>query len=574
MRTGNYFLENDDLMLSFDRLVDWEPLVRLVEGEGAPAAEAVSSWRDALVLAGRYVGTEVSGRAAAVDALGVERADGRIEMNEPIRQNLRGLAELGLIGLSLPAAYGGAGLPFTVTAMFVEMLARACPSTSVQYAFYTAPAALILSFGTEEQKRRFLPRLARGEVIGAIAMTEPQAGSDVGLVATTATREGGGWRLRGRKQFISAGNGDLVIVLARCVAGSRGLEGLGLFIAERADGNYAVERAEHKITIRGSPTCALSFDGTRAEILGAPGEGWREILTFMNGSRIGVGIQGLGIAQAALEAARDHAAQRVQLGRPIREHPMIAEMLVDMETTVAGLRALSLEAAVRQDLAVLGADESAARELRELTPLVKWYGSEQAVRIARIALQIHGGYGVVTEYDVERFFRDSLILPIYEGTSQIQALMAVRDLVKAVVRRPVALLGRGPSRLLASLPPRAPGDLVAARDVFVGTLRTLLARVARTAGPRLLRRAALGDAELGPVLLHAERLTETLAHLHAARALAAQAARSPERAPIAARAARTARLVAMRNADALRGDSAVFARIADWRRERERGGAG
>ncbi len=568
MKTGNYFLDNPDLVTSFDRLIPWARLVPLVEGDGADVAETVSTWREILALGGKYVGTEVASRAKEVDELGVIRENGTVELSEPLKQNLRGLAELGLVGLSMPRAYEGAGLPFVTSAMFIEMLARACPSTMVEYAFYTAPAAMIFRFGNEEQKRRYLPRLAKGELIGAVAMTEPQAGSDVGNLQTTATKTESCWRVRGRKQFITSGNGDFVIVLARCVPGSQGLEGLGLFIAQKGD--YAVERAEHKFTIRGSPTCALSFDDANAELLGDVGAGWREILSFMNESRIGVGIQGLGIAQAALEAARDYAGQRVQMGRPIREHPMVAEMLIDMETSVAGLRALALEAALRQDLVRLAGDERASRELRELTPLVKWYGAEEVIRVARTALQIHGGYGVVDEYDVGRFLRDSIILAIYEGTSQIQSLMAVKDLMKAVLRRPASLLAGGPSPLLAraSFDGRLGRDFAAARGLFVGTVRGLATGLARRGGMELLRGGReLRDDELAPFLLHAERLTETLSHLHVARALAEQARRLPERMPLAARAARRARLVAERNARATESDGRdVFARIEEWRR--------
>jgi alkylation response protein AidB-like acyl-CoA dehydrogenase len=525
-----------------------------------------------LVVAGRFIGTEIASCAREVDALGVVREDGRIEMSAPLQRNLRGLARLGLMGLSLPEEHGGSGLPFTMTAFVIAMLARACPSTMVQYAFYTAPAAMILRYGTDDQKRRYLPRLARGEIIGAVAMTEPQAGSDVGAVATTATERDGGWRLDGRKQFISAGNGDFVIVLARCVPGSRGLDGLGLFLADRAGDSYAVERAEHKLTIRGSPTCALRFEATRAELLGTTGDGWRGILSFMNESRLGVGIQGLGIGTAAFTAAGAYAKQRIQMDRPIREHPLVAEMLLDMETSLAGLRALIAEAAVLQDEVFFAHDDGAARRLRELTPLVKWYGAEEMIRVCRQALQIHGGYGVVTEYDVERHMRDSLILPIYEGTSQIQALMAVRDLVRAVIRDPASLLRGGPSPTLARVRFAGPTgrDFAAARRAFVATLRGLAAGLVRRGGLALVRgRRTPTDDEIRPFLLHAERITETLAHLHAARALAVQGGRIPQHAALASRAAARARSVAERNARAVRaGDGGVLARIRAWEQER------
>jgi hypothetical protein len=259
------------------------------------------------------------------------------------------------------------------------------------------------------------------------------------------------------------------------------------------------------------------------------------------------------------------------MGKPIREHPMIAEMLLDMETTVTGARALAYTAAVLQDLVLFGHDEQAARDLREITPLVKWYGTEGAVRVCRLALQIHGGVGVVDEYDVGRFMRDALITPIYEGTSQIQSLMAVKDLMKATMQRPASLLGSGPSRVLAeaSFDGRIGSDFSAARGHIVGALRGLMGRLVRRKGPGLLRGAPLADEDLGPILLHAERITEALAHTHVARVLAERARAIPEGRRLAERAARTARLVAERNRRAIAlDDGSVFERIAAWRSER------
>jgi alkylation response protein AidB-like acyl-CoA dehydrogenase len=574
--TSNFFTGNPDLLEVFDKVIPWGRVVGAVEaGAAAPGADVagtVSTWREVLDLAGRYIATEIAPRAAKVDEIGVIRENGQVRMNDPMTENLRGLAELGLASPSVPVEFGGAGLPFTVVMMIGEMLARADLSTQVQHGIgWNSPAALIYRFGTDEQKARYLPPLAKGEIMGAVAMTEPQAGSDVGRLTTTATpRQDGCWILQGRKQFISAGQGDMVIVLARSAPGSTGLDGLGMFIADREDKNYIVERAEHKFTIRASPTCALLFEGTRATPLGKPGDGWKQILTFMNESRLGVGIQGIGVATAALDKASAYAAQRVQMGKPIREHPMVAEMLLDMETTVTGARALAYTAAVLQDLVLFGHDEQAARDLRELTPLVKWYGTEGAVRVCRLALQIHGGVGVVDEYDVGRFMRDALITPIYEGTSQIQSLMAIRDLTKATMQRKRSLLAGGPSALLAnaSFDGRVGSDFAAARGHIVGAMRSLVTRVIRRK-PALLRGAKLTDEDLGPILLHAERITEALANTHVARVLAERARAIPERRRLAERAARTARLVAERNRRAIAmDDGSVFERIAAWRSER------
>ena len=269
------------------------------------------------------------------------------------------------------------------------------------------------------------------------------------------------------------------------------------------------------------------------------------------------------------------------MGVPIREHPLVAEMLLDMEASVVGLRALCYEAAVTSDLVMAleragGSDERArrmSRYLRELTPLVKYHGAEEAVRLARVAVQVHGGYGVIKDYDVERFARDSLILPIYEGTSQIQALMATKDLMKAVLANPRTVLASGPSPALAQA--RFDGalgrDFDAARSKMVSTLRYLLVDLARGLGPRRAIAMATGRSrpeldDFGYVLLHAERLTQMLARLHITRLLANQAARIPERRPIAERFAHHALRLCQTNAAQIRsGDRSTLEAIANWR---------
>jgi len=603
VRSENYFSANPDLRFYFETVIDWDRLVPLyAEADDAaqPAATA-GTWRDVLDVAGDYVGRQISARAADVDRLGTPHR-GNIKVSPPMAENLRGLAEMGVMGLALPREYGGEGMPFVVNAAVIEMLARADAATMVQYAFYSSPATMILRFGSDAQKHRWVPRLASGEIIGWVAMTEPEAGSDVGNVSTSATRQADGtWRITGRKQFISSGNGQVGVLLARAVPGSRGLDGLALFLVPRCipdaetgeRENFEVERAEEKVCINGSPTCALAFADSYAEILGSPGDGWHQITTFMNEARIAVGIQACGVAHASLVAAQDYAAQRVQMKKPIREHPLVAEMLLDMETTVAGLRALWMESAVAYDL-VRGLDlrlrdlsevdperpTITARKrrlelyLRELTPLVKYFGAEEAIRVARLGMQVFGGYGVIKDYDVERFLRDSLILPIYEGTSQIQSLMATKDLLKAIVRNPRSLLiPGGHSPWLASA--RFDGEM---GRLYRGALRSFSAAVSwlmvdlgRQVGPRraaqLMRggSAELDDNDLAYVLLSAERLTQMLAHLHIGRLLAQQAQRWPERRPLAERFLRRASDVCRLNTRRImRGDRDALEAIQQW----------
>ena len=602
MRTDNYFDTNRDLTFYYEKVIDWDRLVPLYAepDDAMRPAETAASWREALSVAGDYIGHQVSARAVEVDRLGTPHK-GDIKVSPPMAENLRGLADLGLIGLGVPREYGGEGMPFVVHSAVLETLARADAATMVQYAFYMSPAAMILRFGSDSQKQRWVPRLGRGEIIGWVAMTEPEAGSDVGNIGTTATRQPDGtWRINGRKQFISSGNGEVGVLLARAVPGSTGLDGLALFLVPRCipdsvhgeRQNFAVERAEEKVCINGSPTCALSFDDSYAEIMGAPGEGWHHITTFMNEARIAVGIQACGVAEAALSAARDYAAQRVQMKRPIREHPLVAEMLLDMETTVAGLRALWMESAVAYDL-VQGLDRRLRglsevdperptlearkrrleRYLRELTPLVKYFGAEEAIRIARTGMQVFGGYGVVKEYEVERFLRDSLILPIYEGTSQIQSLMATKDLLKAVMRNPRGLLvpgGHSPWLSSARFDGELGREYRRALRSFGVALGWLMFDLGRQIGPgrvaHLLRGGAdLAEDDLGYVLLSAERLTQMLAHLHIGRLLAQQAQRWPERLPLAERfLKRTGDVCALNARRIMRGDREPLEVIKRW----------
>ena len=426
-------------------------------------------------------------------------------------------------GLDLPRDVGGCNFPFTAGAMFLEMLSRGCTNTMLLYAFHQGPASMLLRFGSAAQIERWVPPLAAGTISGSVAMTEPDAGSDVGRVATAAVAEQDHWRLTGRKQFITNGCGDVCIVLARSEAGSQGLEGLSLFVVPRLENgraNYAVARPEKKFVIRGSATCELSFDGSCGELLGERGAGFAEITSFMNEARVAVAIQGLGISQAALQAARDYAERRVQMGRPIARHELVADLLLDMEAEVAAQRALVYRCTQLQDR-ILGLERGASgapgtavarelaglkRALRDRTPLLKWFGSERVLWITRTAVQVHGGYGVVQDYDVERHYRDALILPIYEGTSQIQALMSLKDQARWAAERPWRLYTGAVS-------------VEATPDVLGDGVRDLAAEYNRALRYVLRHRGE----ELAFARLHAERLAAMLAYTRAAEALAAHA---------------------------------------------------
>lgn len=548
----NFFEDNQDLQHHFQHAVRWERFVPLWEAGFAssdgPASlqEARELYAASLAEAGEFLAREVAPRARGIDEEGVGFRDGEVVHPAGLLANVEGLRRLGLMGLDLPREVGGANFPFTAGAMFFEGLARACANTFILFAFYQSPAVMVLRFGSRDQVDRWVRPLAAGEISGAVAMTEPDAGSDVGALTTTAVQEAGHWRLTGRKQFITNGCGDMCIVLARSEPGTTGLDGLSLFVAPRRENgrpNYRVARPEKKFVIRGSATCELSFEGSCAELLGRRGAGFEEILTFMNEARVAVAIQGLGISEAALRAARSYAERRVQMGRPIARHEMVADLLLDMEAEVAALRALVYRCTQLQDR-IIGLERTGAaaeevrrlrRQLRDRTPLVKWLGSERALWVARAAVQVHGGYGVVHDYDVERHYRDALILPIYEGTSQIQALMSLKDQVGWALQRPWRVW-RG--ALKVDAPPDMLGDGV--REL-AAEYNSALGYVLRkgvglgTLAAAAWRRRAPEREELSYALLHAERLAAMLAATRAAEALVAVAGDAAARRRVAER---------------------------------------
>ena len=543
----NFFRDNPDLQFHFGQAVRWERFVPLWEEgfrfEDGPRnlAEARELYEAGLTELGEFAAREVSPRARDIDAEGVAFVAGQVVQPKGLLANIEGLKRLGVMAPNLPREYSGFNFPFTVGAAMMEVLARACTSTFLLWVFHQSPAVTILRFGEKDQIERWVKRLAEGEISGSVAMTEPDAGSDLGQIRASARPEGEHWRLSGRKQFITNGCGDVCVVLARSEEGSQGLEGLSLFVVPRLDSgreNYRVAKPERKFTIRGSATCELSFEGSCAELLGPRGAGFSEILTFMNEARIAVAIQGLGISEAALQAARAYAAQRVQMGRPIAKHELVADMLLDMEAEVHALRALVYRCAELQDR-VIGLTRPALlrreavtetrelqalrRALRERTPLLKWFGSERPLWIARAAVQVHGGYGVVQEYDVERHYRNALILPIYEGTSQIQALMSLKDQVKWSLERPARFL-TGPVSVEST--PDVRGDVL--REMAREYNRAFRYVLRESVGAAGLLRTVLGRAEpdresRGYALLSAERLCAMLAYTRAAEALLATA---------------------------------------------------
>jgi alkylation response protein AidB-like acyl-CoA dehydrogenase len=339
-------------------------------------------------------------------------------------ESLRQLAQAGLMGLYVPEAHGGAGLGALAFCLAVEEIAWACASTAVIYLVQYAAGYPIVSHGTEAQKRRYLPRLAAGEITAALSISEPGAGSDAASMTTTAVRKGDRYLLNGTKMWVTNGSQAGVITLFATVDRARGHKGVTAFLVEPTFPGFALGKLERKLGIRGSPTVAIHLSDCEVPVdnrLGEEGQGFRVALGALDRSRPAVGAQAVGIAQAALDAATGYARERRQFDRPIADFQGIQFMLADMAMQVHASRLLVHHAAALVDR---GATGSALE-----SSMAKCFAADAAMKVATDAVQVFGGYGYTREYPVERFMRDAKITQIYEGTNQIQRIVIARELL-------------------------------------------------------------------------------------------------------------------------------------------------
>ncbi|MGA7782600.1 MAG: acyl-CoA dehydrogenase family protein [Paraburkholderia sp.] len=335
----------------------------------------------------------------------------------------RQLAELGAYGVLVPEAYGGAGLDALALAVILEEIAAGDGGTSTAVSVNNCPVcSILLSYGNEAQKRDWLTPLARGEMLGAFCLTEPQAGSDASALRTTAARDGDAYLLNGVKQFITSGkNANAAIVLA-VTDKTAGKRGISAFIVPTDTPGYVVARVEDKLGQHSSDTAQIIFEDCRvpaANMIGAQGEGYRIALSGLEGGRIGIAAQSVGMARAAFEAALVYARERESFGQPLLAHQAVQFRLADMATQLEAARQLIWHAASLKDAGQPCLTEAA---------MAKLFASEAAERICSDALQIHGGYGYLTDFPVERIYRDVRVCQIYEGTSDIQKILIARGL--------------------------------------------------------------------------------------------------------------------------------------------------
>ena len=457
----NYFSDNKDILFHFENL-DIEEIVGLTENfykeadtyNYAPKnyADAVENYKKILEIVGDLSANYINMRAAGVDNDGSTVKDGKVIYAKGTQENLRQLANAELMGVEIPREFGGLNFPKTIYLMMVEMVSRA--DASLMNIFGLQDIAMtIAKFGDLEQKKEYLPGFSSGKYTGAMALTEPDAGSDLQAVKLQAYQnDQGQWFLRGVKRFITNGGGDVLLVLARSEPGTKDGRGLSMF-ACYGDDTVVVRRIENKLGIHGSPTAELQFNDTPAVLIGKRKFGLvKYVVDLMYDARLGVSSQALGISQAAYEEALKYAKAREQFGRPIYSIPAVTNMLIDMRVALETNRSLFYSACqwvdIRNKMEIqierLKAEGKPFHEemerMREanklcglLTPITKYILTESANQITYDALQIHGGAGYMKDFTIERLTRDARITNIYEGTSQLQIVAATGGVLNNVI---------------------------------------------------------------------------------------------------------------------------------------------
>ena len=453
---ANFYTDNPDLKLHLSHPL-MEKIVKLKERDYtdaekfdyAPAdfEDAMDNFDKVLNIVGDICGTTIAENAEEVDHQGPRVENSRVIYADGTQRNLDVCRKAGLMGMSMPRRYGGLNFPITPYIMAADIVSRADTGFENLWGLQDC-AETLYEFGDDDQRARFIPRVCEGETM-SMDLTEPDAGSDLQSVMLKATQdEDGTWRLNGVKRFITNGDSDIHLVLARSEAGSKDARGLSMFIYDKRDGGVDVRRIENKMGIKGSPTCELVYKNAKAELCGSRKMGLiKYVMALMNGARLGIAAQSVGVSEIAYREALQYAKERMQFGKAIIEFPAVSEMLSVMKAKLDASRCLLYETARYVD--VYKAYEDIARERKltpeerqeckhynrlasACTPLAKGLGSEYCNQNAYDSIQIHGGSGFMKDYACERVYRDARITSIYEGTTQLQVVAAIGNVTTGV----------------------------------------------------------------------------------------------------------------------------------------------
>lgn len=458
----NYFDDEEEWLWLFEHAIDWQNIIPLypVSKEYQTSEEALGFFKELLSATGSWAGSTVYQRAETLDKEGAgEVKDGKTIPGPALLDFYKEAVEMQTFGIPVPEKFGGMELPVSIYGLVVQQLSQSCIASSTQYSFHSSIGIILDMYADEEQKQEFIPKIITGEISGSMNMTEPHCGSDVGAIRTQAVHvQDNVYELTGSKIFITNGGGGLGVILARVKGDEPGLKGLSLFLMpqkwEDNETNFIVAKNEHKTGLHGSFTCEVVYDKSKAWLLGEQGQGFTYMLHLMNEARILTGMQALGGIEGSLRYAINYAKERTQFGKPLTELPLMKKNLHDFCVERDALRAFMADSISWFDISYrldyishareLSDSESvilkkASKVIRKRTPLVKYFCCEAFTRLSTKAIQVLGGYGFMNEYPVERYHRDSFGPLLYEGTSQIQALMAFKDYLKSLLKDPKKL---------------------------------------------------------------------------------------------------------------------------------------
>ncbi len=594
---ASFLTDNEDLQYYFNEGIDWTALAEVTEyGWRTPdgfknGKDAKEFYLEVATMMGELIAEQIAPNSAKIDREGTHLENGEAVESPSMKAAFDAINAAEMHKLCIPRELGGLNAPLLLYFLCGEMVARADLACMNHFSFHGGMAMAALAYSVNEGTTTFdmqagkisstrfaqeIGEIARGEAWGCMDITEPNAGSDMAALRTKAEQdENGDWFITGQKIFITSGHGKYHFVIARTEEAKNpddpfgGLKGLSMFFVKTYDDlpdgtrkrYVTLERIEEKLGHHGAVTAALAFERSPARLIGKRGEGFKYMIVLMNNARVGVGFESIGLAQAAYTMAKAYADERRSMGKVIARHEMIADFLDEMRTDIQGMRALGVAGAFHEEMSrkleLIGkfaAGESAeelARMQREgkkhtklarrYTPLLKYLATEKAVEIARRNMQIHGGVGYTKEYGAEKLLRDSLVLPVYEGTSQIQSLMAMKDTLFGIVKKPQEFVTRMGQAHWRSVSARDPLERRVAKlqTLSMSTQQFLLTR---TAAGKL---KSLGDVPVGKwsdvlkdwdprrdfalAMLHAERLTRILIDEAVAEILWDQAKSNPKR---------------------------------------------
>lgn len=551
----NYYSDDQEYQWLFKNAIDWDKILPLYYPEyptldGMNSKEEVIQFLIELITTtGDWTAKKVAPRASLLDRSGAGVVqNGKTIPGIELSELYSEARELELIGLLMPREFGGLQVPQTLQFIVLAQLARACIASSTQIAFFSSIAEMVHKFLDHDTAMRIVPKIMKMELSGSMNLTEPGCGSDLGMIKTSATPQGDGtYLLNGQKIFITNGGGGLQFVLARIKGAPEGLDGISMFFVEQdLNGklNYQVTKNEEKMGMHGSFTTVITYENSVGRLVGKENEGFKLMLHLMNEARIAVGMQGLGGIESALDHAISYANERVQFGKPIAELPLLKRHLDDYRTERDAIRALLFDTiSVYDQFQFLDLKKKKTNDLtkaeeaqfkmasmwtRKRTPLVKYYACEKYTELSTRAIQVLGGYGFMQEYPLERIHRDSFGPLLYEGTSQIQALMALKDLIKHAMKDPKSFMAsiftKQPAIGAIAGLSEAQIEFHRVQTRFKRKMMKLIFKTLKPEGTKLFdAKAWQNEEKINKLMVHAETLCQALCYVETVRVLSKHA---------------------------------------------------